>query len=257
MSNSSFETRTEELFLRIFKWVLLAVMALSLAVALVFGGLALANFLKSEPGSASSPRSAAGQTKLDDYLKSLEAKEPVAEDKPAKPEAPAPKGSHFKTQAEEIIACSKESLKFTHAELVEHQDWPKITQDEAEWLDVQGSQEGWGEAWVNEQRDIICAASKSQKLRELFKADKAPALVDYFLHDVVGDSHTKAWAEFLEAERERTAQEQAESEFEAAKASVKVVTQATVAGVAFGLFMLIALYLIFAKIETNLRIQRP
>ncbi len=257
MPGNSMETRVEELFLRIFKWVLLAVMALSLVGALALGAMALGNWLKSDPSSASEPRSATGQIKFDDYLKSLDGDkaEPKPQEKDdAAPEVPQ-KGS-YNRQAEAIIACTKDSLKATHPELFEQQDWDSILKREIEWLNERGDADGWGEVWANERRDFICAGAKSKPLQALIKSGKVPALQENFLHDELGNFHSKAWGKFLESEQSRISEEEATKAREALEAAAKLTGQATAAAIAFGLFMLIALYLIFAKIETNLRTPR-
>jgi hypothetical protein len=258
MSGGSLETRVEELFLRIFKWVLLGVMALSLIGALVFGAMALSSWLKSDPGSDPDPRPATGQLKLDDFLNLIEGGKPATEPGQTKEEVKSDpeRQSLFEKQASAIVECSKRSLKNTEPELVEQQDWNAVLQRESKWINERADAPGWGEAWVNERRDLICAAANSAKLEELIKAGKVPALQENYLHDALGNFHSKAWGNWLEAEQKRIADERAEKEVEAIAAAARMTLQATVAASAFGLFMLIALYLIFAKIETNLRSHR-
>jgi len=257
MSEKSLENRVEELFLRIFKWVLLVVMALSLAAAIAFAIMALSNWLKTENSASSEVIPPSGQIKFDDYLKSLDnGKTEPNPDEGGAPKPQAPKTSSFLKQGEAIIACSKESLATTHPELVNEQDWNVQLQREMKWLDKRGASPEWGENWVNERRDFICAGAKSKALQELIKSGKVPQLQERFLHDELGEFHADAWGKRLEAEHERVSEERALAEAEALAAGAKLTLYATVAGIAFGLFMVIALYLIFAKIETNLRVAQ-
>ena len=72
--------------------------------------------------------------------------------------------------------------------------------------------------------------------------------------------HMSAWdgiqdekSRFEQAERDRVEKERMEEELRIAEARASAVFSATAGGAAFGIFMLLALYLLGAKIETNLR----
>ena len=72
--------------------------------------------------------------------------------------------------------------------------------------------------------------------------------------------HMKAWddiqqakTQFEQAEQERVEKERMQEELRIAQARAEALYSATAAAAAFGLFMLLALYLLGAKIETNLR----
>ena len=67
------------------------------------------------------------------------------------------------------------------------------------------------------------------------------------------DDIQQAKVDFEQAERDRVEAERLQEQARIAEARANAVFSATAAGAAFGVFMLLALYLLGAKIELNLR----
>lgn len=111
-----------------------------------------------------------------------------------------------------------------------------------------------GEAWIQSVALFACQVLKDPTIVQLTKDKQIGAVVAPLV-----SFHGRAW---VAIQKEKIAfEENQQRQFDmftareavrVAKAKVEAVFMATAAGIAFLLFVLLALYLIFAKIETNL-----
>mgnify|MGYP000563014321 CR=1 FL=1 len=112
-----------------------------------------------------------------------------------------------------------------------------------------------GLPYVKDAVKFTCAVLKNQQIITLRKESKVSGVVMKIL-----EFHVREWdriqrekAKFERDEKMRVAKEEDEEDARVMGAKIQAITMIAAAGIAFAVFMIIALYLIFAKIETNLR----
>lgn len=259
MSNK--HTTAEELFLRIFKFVILGVMSLTLIVAA--GALLFAAYQYSQSPKAPAPaqKSPAKSVNIDDFLKQLKAKEPPKEE----PKAEEPKSESeptvkpdpvkYKEEAKKIFGCFRDSNKqvgSTNSDTGDDaiEDFRKKFQGVA---DAKSTDRGQPFA-----TDVVKFTCETLLHPQVIAYRKANKEVDVFYPAL--NFHIKAWdaikdqaRQFEEKEQDRVKAEEREEEMRVALSKESAKATFLIAAGAFGLFMAIALYLIIAAIESNLR----
>jgi hypothetical protein len=251
--------RLEDFFLRFFKAAVLLFMTLALltTVGLVAGAAYEWSKKPQEPPPARKAEDK--DVTLDDLKKELLKPESPAQ-APAKSTS-APNQSQTLKYLEDVTLlyrCSTDFAKIVGVE-IEEMDNALIAQ-RVEDLRSQverlaDAEPDRGSRWVKSAIKFTCDALKDSQIIAFRKEGKLKGVMIPTLN-----FHLKRWdriahekAEFEKSEVDRVERARLEEAARIAAAKATAVLQLTIAGVAFGIFMALALYLILAKIEINLR----
>jgi len=114
-----------------------------------------------------------------------------------------------------------------------------------------------GDGYAKNLVDFVCTALSNQRLIEMRKSNKVQnvfvAAISF--HQQAWDRIKMAESQFKREEAARYAKEKTESETVKMMEKAEGLLLLAAAGIAFVIFMCIAVYLIFSKIERNLRTQ--
>jgi hypothetical protein len=256
------------LFLRIFKVVLLAAMTLSLLAAIVFAAYAGYGFFHAQAPKEPTPAAEPPKQEVD-FDKLLKELTPPPDDskqsdrKGAGNEkdggrAAGPVALRYLEDATKLFRCASEFAKTIDAPV--EQEEPMGAQARIERLRAQMEKLAVetatrGDRYVADSVRFTCSALANQKLIEWYK-QKKPANVFYgtlSFHLREWDRIQQERADFAAREAARVAKERAEEEARVITERAQAFVSLMIAGIAFAIFMAMALYLIFAKIESNLR----
>jgi hypothetical protein len=248
----------EELFLKLFKVTVLIAMGLCLLAVI---GLAINVAYQStkrpvEPEPAQ--KAPQKDVSLDELKKLLEkqAQPKEAVESPTRPKPMAP-SLRYLEEVTRLYRCSLEFGKNIGAE-IEEQDNARAAEN-LENLRAQienfATDPRRGERWVKSVTDFTCTALADPAIIAMRKEKKISSVFYPILnfHKDTWDAIQNEIAAFEQAERNRIdAERQAEQE-RIAQARADAINSAIAAGIAFGTFMLLAIYLLLAKVETNMR----
>lgn len=250
----------EVLFLRIFKIAVLVIMSLALIAILFF--LANAAYQNSQSPKEPAPAQKAPpkEIRIDTLKQYLIDQGTEREGKPekAQPVAMATTIEYF-IEAKDIYECKGHFANAVGAPLPEAgnndamtNEVKKLRQD----LENHAKGQDWrGAAWVKAVVGFTCAVMKDPSFVALRKENK---ITNAFTGSI--RFHAQMWDQieiekrrFEQAEQARVVAERAAEHARVAAAKELARDNMISAGVAFAVFMALALYLVFAKIETNLR----
>jgi hypothetical protein len=251
---------TEELFLKIFKFAMLVIMSLTLLITA--GSLVFAAYQYNQSPKTPAPAQKAPAKSIDtgDFLKQLKSETPKAEAPPAvdapKPEsAGKPEPVKYQDEVVKIYACYKESNKQANIGAIntgddEIENFRKQVQRIADSKNADR-----GQAYVTDAAKVVCDILANPQVTEYRKSRPEPE----FFFDVV-NFHIESWDQLKAEEKKFESDEEARVDREQQEEALRVevskeaakLTLLVAAG-AFVLFMALALYLIVAAIETNLR----
>jgi hypothetical protein len=264
MTNSPTQTlteRIEELFLKIFKLVILFIMGIGLISAIGFSLYSASLYFQNPKEPEPAKAAPAQEVSIDGLLKSLNPSTPAPEEKKVPAEPPKSQSPQALKYLEEVTALYRCSVQFAKAvgAVIDETDSAaasRTTELYRSQLEVlTDSKESRGPAYLKDSIKFTCAALQNQQIISLRKENKVDGV---FLK--VLNYHLKEWdriqsdiAKFERAEIIRVEKEEAKEEARVMAAKIQAITMIGIAGIAFAIFMVIALYLIFAKIETNLR----
>jgi hypothetical protein len=256
---STKKSTTEELFLKLFKGVILMVMALTLIATA--GALAFAayQYTRSPQPIEAAKKAPVKSVEIDAFLKTLDTPAPVKEapttDGALPVPAKEPEPVKYQAEASKIMGCFQESDKLSGIALAE--TTPSAGEDFRRQLqevsDLKSKDRG--QPFVTDAAKLTCDLMLNARVIEHRK--KNPQTEIFF---PVLNFHMNAWDELKLAAQEFEANEQArfneqmnaeQRRVELSKESAKFTL--AIAGGAFALFMAIALSLIVAAIESNLR----
>lgn len=260
-ANKTGTEKVEELFLKIFKVVILLVMGIGLIASISFAIYSGTQYSQKpiEPKPAKTPPQK--DVSLDDLIRELTPKEPKKqEEKSEKNETistPTPSLNYL----EDVTALYRCSIEFAKATgvAVEEADGlsasAEIERYRGQIENIAKARPSRGESYVKDAVKFTCGALKNGTIISLRKEEKISSVFVGTLN-----FHLKEWdriqqekREFEEAEQERIESEKTVERNRVAEARENALLALYAAGVAFAVFMAIALYLIFAKIENNLR----
>jgi hypothetical protein len=253
----SLSTQTEQFFLKVFKFGILVLMGLSLlgsVIALVVGLWFMSATPKAPDPVQEAPKK---EVNIDEFLKQLEkpGEEPQEEGKksespPAKPAAPK-----YKDEARKIIACLNESNTKSQLQLPSFSEEviEEFRRDLQRVADMAGRDRG--QPYVDDAVRVVCAILQHEKVIALRKKNKE---LRVFIPAV--NFHIQKWDElkaearrFEAAEQKRLEEQQNAEELRVELSRDKGKVALMGAGAALGLFMLIAIYLLIAAMESHLR----
>lgn len=256
---------TEEFFLKLVKQAILAIMALALAAIPLLLVVGAANFMSQpkEPAPAKkAPAKAVTMDGMSQYLEGLQKGQEEAEKSdPSKKKASEldPPPAIYLVDAVTILTCTQKFAVNIGAEIDANTN-STTTSNEAvrlrDRIESDANMPGRGAPYVKSLSEFVCKALAKPDVIAIKKSGK-------FKGSIVGaifSYHQLAWDGIVNASIRFEADEQArvlsEREAEAARIDAdrwRARAAFTGAGSAFAIFMLLAIYLILAKIETNLR----
>ncbi|WP_440109232.1 hypothetical protein [Acidovorax sp. BL-A-41-H1] len=250
--------RTEELFLKIVKVTVLACMALALLTVIILGINVAYQSAKMPNEPAPAQKAPDRQVSMDDLRKMLlkddktgEAQSPASAPKPMAPSL------RYLEEVTRLYRCSIEFGIKVGAQIDQEDNAAAAQRVEELRAQVEklAGDPRRGERWVKATTEFTCAALADPTIIAMRKEGKIKSVFYPVLN-----FHIKAWdsiedekAAFEQAERDRVERERAEEALRIAQARANAMASAIAAGVAFATFMLLAIYLLGSKIETNLR----
>ncbi|MFZ9264178.1 MAG: hypothetical protein ACO222_03365 [Polynucleobacter sp.] len=252
----------ERFYLRLFKQVVIFIMSLALIATLGALGYAAKLYFQSPKEPEPAKTAPATGVDVDSFLKTLEEKKPeeapkTDDQKPeeAKPVEPK-KTDKYLTEARQIAGCwrnfNKAIGKPEPTKTLEEQ-----TTEFRQTLEriADAANKNRGQAYATDSSKFACVISTNEKIKTYGKSNSEK---DVFVNGL--NFHIRAWddlkakeAQFNQQEEKRVAKERADEEQRVAIEKAQSMMFLTIAGVAFGLMMVLALYLIFSAIESNLR----
>lgn len=255
---SAKKSTTEELFLKIFKVVILVVMTLALtatAGALMFAAY---QFTQSPKAIAPAQKAPVKSVTTDEFLKQLNAEAPKVAPKTDEPQpAPiaTPEPIKYKAEASKIMGCFQESN--TLAGIVQAETAPTAGEDFRKKLqevaDLKSKDRG--QPFVTDAAKLTCEILLHAKVIEHRKAK--PESEIFF---PVLNFHMNAWDDLKDAakkfeanENEKFSREERDEQMRIAGVKDAAKFTLLVAAGAFVLFMALAISLIVAAMESNLR----
>lgn len=250
--------QTEELFLKIVKFAVLACMGLALLAVIMMGVNVAYQSSKTPNEPAPAQKAPEKEVSMDDLKKFLQKEEKPGEAQPSasspKPMAPS---LRYLEEVTRLYRCSIEFARKVGAEIDQEDNAAaaqRVEELRAE-LEKFAADKRRGERWVKATTDFTCAALVDPTIIALRKDGKIKSVFFPVLN-----FHIKTWdaiqdekAAFEQAEHDRVEKQRAEEIMRIAEARGNALNSAIYAGIAFGTFMLLAIYLLGSKIETNLR----
>ncbi len=252
----------EEFFLKIVKVVILVMMALSLVaipVLLVYG---VANFtvqMKEPEPAKKAPEKDVTADGIQSFLLDLQKKQDEADNfDPSKKKATEqdqPPGLYL-TNAIDVFGCLQKFAVAAELKLPINFDANAEALRFRGDLEAMASKPGRGEPYVKSLNAFVCKvlgdpAIVAMKKESKFKGSINSALTRY--HNTSWDRIVNERNAYNASEEARVQQELAAEGLRVATTRARAMAALTAAGVAFGAFMLLALYLLMTKIETNMR----
>ena len=259
----------ENLYLKLFKGTVVVLMTLAmLAVVTLIPTAAYLYFQTPRPPAPAQP-AAVKKIELDDLRRSLiedekrrqEQKKRVEQLGAAGAAAAVPASETAGTlpfigEANSLINCLDEFRRLTNANVIPQTEQQKIDTLTNVRTDIQryAQDKTRGEAWVTAMVTFVCLVLKDPMISDLAKESK--------IDRVFGSTirfHANAWTTIMrerqkleESERMRVQGEIAAEDGRIMLSKAFAMSALITAGSAFGMFLFLALYLIFARIERNL-----
>lgn len=249
----------EELFLRIFKTVILVLMGLSLVAVVYFAVTAAFQYGQTPVEPAPAQKAPVKEISIENLKQWLLEQEKRESDQPRPSTGGEQKKSvQFLEEAVKLYRCSESFGRLLGAEIVDSSD--AVNQKRIDDLRIRleefAFQKPWrGEAWVKAAAAFTCKALEDPAIVALKKEEKIKSVFYPVLNFqlLTWDAIQTERIQFEEREEKRVATERNLEEIRVETAKAVALTRLISAGIAFGLFMVLALYLLFAKIENNLR----
>ena len=258
---STKSTRVEELFLRIFKVSVLLIMGLALISVVVLLLFSTYQFAQSPNEPAPAQSAPVREIQLDglkNYLIEREKAESSRNDPKKQTVQEKPNSLRYLEETTKIFRFAEEFGRLVGVDVDNRSDAEKSQDLERLRLSIERIADASnlrGEMWVKSMLEFSNKALEDPQLVELRKENKVKTVV-YGLMDF----HVHAWdaiqsekRNFEQKEINRVASEHAAEALRVGAAKATAFASLTAAGAIFGGFMLLALYLLAAKIETNLR----
>jgi hypothetical protein len=253
----------EELFLKIFKGTILIIMGFSLLATIGLCLFSMYEFTQSPkkptPARKAPDRDPVAEIRLVDLQNHLIEQE-LQKNQPSANAAPPQQGKRhsgrYLEDATTLYRCSGDYatkvgiiINETNEEFLQRVG---VLRNE---LEKRAKEPHRGETWVKAVVAFACNALHDDELVSL-KQEKKVGSVFYPLIDFHMNAWDKIYHDKMKFEQEEEQRVQSERNAESSrvlKAKALAITCLSIAACFFGLFMLLALYLLFAKIENNMR----
>lgn len=253
----------EGLFLKIVKIAILAIMAIALLAIVFFMGNAAYQYSQTPKEPEPAKKAPVQEIKLDDLKQWLLEQERLRQkaNEPAKEQAVTIEQTRveYLADAQALYECSLGFAAAAEIALAEAQNNDAKSQAVMRLraqLEPAAKARDWrGDPWIKAVVAFGCMVLKDPSIVALKKEGKISTVVFPTIN-----FHLAAWdrietekRRFEQAEQNRVASERTAEGLRVGIAKAQALAHVISAGVAFGVFMALALYLVFAKIETNLR----
>lgn len=253
----------EELFLKIFKITVLIFMTLSLGASLVLALYAVPQFLQTakEPVPArkapeKDPTKEINIDQLKNYLLDKEKQKNVNQEAPDQQQPETRQSVQYLEDATQLYRCSSDFANKIGAIVeptIDTEDIQRINELRRN-LEESASNPLRGEPWVKAAVSFTCQALNNDSIILLKKDGKVSSV----FYPIIS-FHVDAWdkiqnekVEFEKDEENRVISQQNAEENRVASARALALSCFAAAGGAFGVFMILALYLLISKIESDL-----
>jgi len=251
----------EELFLKIFKVTVLLIMGMAMLAIVVLVATAAYQSLQSPREPTPAQKAPVREIGLEDLKKFLIEKEKKDSNKGGalkQQSAGRPTSLRFQEEATALFRCSSEFGKAVGVEFEDTNDAVNAQKLQQLRGYIEGLADGSslrGEPWVKAAVAFTCMALADRSIIALKKEGKVKTIFFPVIEFHVGtwDAIQSEKVKFEQNEENRVASERGAEALRVAKAKALAVTCMIGAASAFGLFMLLALYLLAAKIENDLR----
>lgn len=258
------KTKLDNLYLKFFKYAVVGLMTLALLTIIVLLPMAVYNYYQTPapPAPAKAPPERAVNIEdLKRFLIDEEKRRQELEKNGGAPVLKQPVNTPAVTQlyAEQELAlyrCAEEFRKLAEQETDTSTEVEINRRRESQRANIErlAGHQFRGPNWVSSMVDFTCSVLKNPEIVKLKKEQATGAVVNPSVH-----FHARAWAaieeekfDFIQAEKRRVAQEVAAEDMRVAVAKARAVSILGLIGGSLLFFMIMALYLIFAKIEDNL-----
>lgn len=248
----------EEVFLKIFKVTVLFIMGMALLAIVILLATALYQFSQSPKEPAPAQKARVKEIGIDDLRKFLIDKEDSR--KEAMPKQKPAGGDSSLRYLEETTAlyrCAVEFGKKTGEEIeaTSNAENAKIVENLRDRIEKASESTLRGEPWVKATLSFTCKALADSSIIELKKEQKVKSVFMPIL-----EFHVRSWDQIqsekikFEQQEENRVVSQRNAEVARVLMAKALAIKCLIAAVStFALFMALAIYLLFAKIETDLR----
>lgn len=250
--------KLEDFFLKVFKGAILVFMTLAILAMFIFFGTAAYESSKRPREPAPAQKAPQREVNFEDLKKELLKDSQPATTAPAPQQSKVPPTLRFLEEVTRVYRCSAEFAKKVGAEIDETDNAviaQKVEDLRSQIERFEDAKEVRGDRWVKSAVDFTCTALADPSIIAIRKEGKVPSIFFPILN-----FHLKRWdaiadekVEFERSEQARVESERLEERLRIEEAKARAFAQLIAAGVAFAVFLALALYLILAKIEMNLR----
>jgi hypothetical protein len=259
------ETKLENLYLKFFKYAIVGLMTLALLAVVALLPMAAYSYLQTPAPPVPAKEPPQRNITIEDLKKFLIEAEKRRQESEKNGNAPVKKRTNdeaetqrYLEQASALYRCTEEFKKLADQDTDRSSelDIARRNEEARATIERQSEQEFRGPNWVLAMVDFTCSVLKNPEVAKL-KKEKLIGLVvgpTMEFHGATWSMLEKEKADFRRAEANRVESEINAETLRVSLAKAKALFMLGTAGALLGFFMLLALYLIFAKIEDNLRL---
>jgi hypothetical protein len=240
--------KVEEALLSLFRVAMLAFMILALLCAVVFGAITAHQAMQRPLAVAPAKPADEKDITLDSLKKAL--KDANQKPAPGKPDALLPNALKYQEEATRLFRCSIDLAQKTAAQITDDSTAASVQRVEElrAYLERTASAETFrGDRWVTSVAGFVCAALADDEIIRWVRDDHyrvfAPTLA----------FHLQQWDDLARREIERHEREVLAEKLRVQEAQARTQLFMMLTAISFGAFMVLAFYLLFSKIERNLR----
>lgn len=240
------KAQIDVVFLNITKWLLLFVMSIAILSTLGFAIFAGISYIDSQPRDVDVQDQPSVPREKEDFITELLRQQ--NERAPERPDDPTGEATsanlRYTPQATQVIKCFEEFRRET-GETALSQEEARGFRNELERAMEQYSGYGdYGDPFVNALASFMCELLADRRIVRLGAERRLPSIFEPAL--VYFES---SWELSVERRNRALAQES----MRALSAKALALTSITIAGISLAIFITLAFYLMFAKMESNLR----
>jgi hypothetical protein len=249
------KNRLEDFFLRIFKVTILLTMSLSLIACLALLIFSVHQHFQTAKPPVPAKSAPVQEMNIEDLKKALLQPEKPKSTGEKKDALPAPTLKYLE-QATSLFRCSQDFASKVGAELQEdNTSSAESIENLRRTIERVAALGDRGEVYVKSAVEFTCKALQEPSVVTLRKEGKIKRVFFSILgfHLESWDKIQEAKKEFENRESQRVAAERAAEDYRVNESRRLAQTSIVSAAGAFATFMILALYLLFAKMESNLR----
>ena len=249
----------EEFLLKFFRIAMLCLTALAL-ISTIFFGIASAYQAMQVPASVAPPKiTPQKDISIDDLKKFIQEQNKGKDDPVNIPEniqGVAPSSLKYLEETTKLYRCTTDFAKLIGA-VIEYEG-DTITAQKVEGLRAQieqfASLEGRADLWVKSLVPFTCSVLNDKQIASWAKNEKYKIFVPTLnFHMMTWDANVNQKNEADQKEKQRFEMESNAEKLRFERTKEQSQSLLIMAGVVFGAFMVLAFYLLFSKIERNLR----